>query len=389
MLFGEKNKSKKIILFDFRSSSVAASIISTNQETSVPKILFVRREHYYFTEAPKADEFINRAHVALKKLIKEVHSFKTTDSDLNHATAEIHVLYGSPWYTPDFIDIHYQQDKDFVFKRELLAKILKNATKDLESKVDGEIIEKNVASILVNGYETDEPFNKKTKDIKMSFYLSHIAEKTKNDIEEIIKNNFHTMEIQNHSHASVLYSFLKQNIPSSNNYLLLDISGEITEITVIRNSFFKKHITIPVGSHIFSRKLSEIYGYDLYNSWSHVNLFLDEKNDPASKKKIGKVFEHIKDYYLDLVKTAFQQEKVIDIPTKIFIISDNEVRSLIKNIFESSDGYAGTLKMSRKPDIISFNRETFSNLCLYAPGVQADNIISIFSNFVKMYVNTD
>jgi hypothetical protein len=280
-------------------------------------------------------------------------------------------------------------DKDFVFKRELLAKILKNATKDLESKVDGEIIEKNVASILVNGYETDEPFNKKTKDIKMSFYLSHIAEKTKNDIEEIIKNNFHAMEIQNHSHASVLYSFLKQNIPSSNNYLLLDISGEITEITVIRNSFFKKHITIPVGSHIFSRKLSEIYGYDLYNSWSHVNLFLDEKNDPASKKKIGKVFDHIKDYYLDLVKTAFQQEKVIDIPTKIFIISDNEVRSLIKNIFESSDGYAGTLKMSRKPDIISFNRETFSNLCLYAPGVQADNIISIFSNFVKMYVNTD
>ena len=176
MLFGEKNKSKKIILFDFRSSSVAASIISTNQETSVPKILFVRREHYYFTEAPKADEFINRAHVALKKLIKEIHSFKTTDSDLNHATAEIHVLYGSPWYTPDFIDIHYQQDKDFVFKRELLAKILKNATKDLESKVDGEIIEKNVASILVNGYETDEPFNKKTKDIKMSFYLSHIAD---------------------------------------------------------------------------------------------------------------------------------------------------------------------------------------------------------------------
>jgi hypothetical protein len=61
MFFGGKNKSKKIILFDFRSSSVAASIISVNKENVVPKILFTERERYYFSEAPKSDEFIKRA----------------------------------------------------------------------------------------------------------------------------------------------------------------------------------------------------------------------------------------------------------------------------------------------------------------------------------------
>lgn len=388
MFFGGKNKSKKIILFDFRSSSVAASIMSTHSDSDVPTILFTQREHYYFTEAPKADEFINRAHVALKKCIKAIHAFKTTDPNLEHTVSEVHVLYGAPWYTPDFLDIHYEQDKNFTFSKELLTKIVKHATKDLENNTPGTIIEKNVASILINGYETNEPFNKKARDVKMSFYLSHVSEETKSDIEQIIKDGFHVDEIHSHSHTSVLYSFLKQNFHATDNYVLLDVSGEITEITIIRNSFFKKHITIPVGAHIFARKLSELSGYDLYTSRSHLNVFLDDKNEPTSKKKIAKVFEHIKDYYLDLVKTSFNQQKVVDIPTKIFIISDSEVRNLVKHIFESSDGYAGTLKMSRKPDVISFNRETFSSLCEYRSGVHADNIISIFSNFVKMYTNT-
>lgn len=388
MFFGGKNKSKKIILFDFRSSSVAASIMSTHPDSDVPTILFTQREHYYFTEAPKADEFINRAHVALKKCIKAIHAFKTTDPNLEHTVSEVHVLYGAPWYTPDFLDIHYEQDKNFTFSKELLTKIVKHATKDLENNTPGTIIEKNVASILINGYETNEPFNKKARDVKMSFYLSYVSEETKNDIEQIIKDGFHVDEIYSHSHTSVLYSFLKQNFHATDNYVLLDVSGEMTEITIIRNSFFKKHITIPVGAHIFARKLSELSGYDLYTSRSHLNVFLDDTNEPTSKKKIAKVFEHIKDYYLDLVKTSFNQQKVVDIPTKIFIISDSEVRNLVKHIFESSDGYAGTLKMSRKPDVISFNRETFSSLCEYRPGVHADNIISIFSNFVKMYTNT-
>lgn len=389
MFFDRKNKSKKIILFDFRSSSVAASIISVNPEISVPKILFVRREHYYFSEAPKPDEFINRAHVALKKIIKEINSFKINDPDIDNKISEIHVLYGSPWYTPDFLDIHYGQDKDFVFKKDLLSKIVRNATKDIEEGVEGEIIEKNVASILINGYETNDPFDKKTKDVKISFYLSYISSETKNDIENIIKDNFHIDEVISHSHTSVLYSFLKNYFYTANDYILLDVSGEMTEISIVRHSFFKKHMTIPVGSHIFTRKLSEMYGFDLYTSWSHLNLFLDKKNEPRSRAKIEKVFEHIKDYYLELVKNSFQEEKIIDIPTKIFIISDEEVRNLIRNIFESVDGYAGTLKMSKKPDIISFNKETFANLCLYSPGVRADNIISIFSNFVKMYTNTN
>jgi len=391
MFFGGRDKSKKIILFDFRSSSVAAAIIAIDEEIDLPKILFTQRENYYFSEAPKADEFITRAHIALKKLIGEINHFKINDPDIEHSISEVRILYGAPWYTPNFIDIHHEQDKDFIFTRELLAKIIKNTDKKLEINPDTEIIEKNLSSILVNGYETNDPFKKKAKDIKMSFYLAYVSTETKDEIERIIKNNLHVDgdKIYSHSHTAVLHSFLKQNFHSANNYVLLDVSGEMTEITIVRNSFFKKNVTIPVGAHIFSRKLAELSGHDLHTAWSHLNIFLDQKNEPKINKKISNVFEHIKDHYLVLVKESFTQEKIINIPSKIFVVADNEVRKLVKNVFESHDGYAGTLKMSRKPDVISFNKDTFSDLCLYSPGVRADNIISIFSNFVKMYTNTD
>ncbi len=389
MFFGGRDKSKKIILFDFRSSSVAASIIAIDEEISLPKILFARREHYYFSEAPHPEEFIMRAHIALKKLIEEINHFKINDPDIDHAISEVRILYGAPWYTPNFIDIHHEQDKDFVFTKELLAKIIKNTDKKLEINPHTEIIEKNLSSILINGYETTDPFKKKTKDVKLSFYLSYVAAETKEEIERIIKNSLHVENIYSHSHTAVLHSFLKSNFHAVNNYVLLDVSGEITEITIVRNSFFKKHITVPVGSHIFSRKLAEISGYDLHTAWSHLNIFLEQKNEPKTKKKIENIFEDIKDHYLNSIKKSFTEEKVIDIPPKIFVVADNEVRNLVKNVFESHDGYAGALKMSRRPDVVSFNRDTFSNLCLYAPGVHTDNLISIFSNFVKMYSNPD
>jgi hypothetical protein len=389
MFFGGRDKSKKIILFDFRSSSVAASIITIDEEISLPKILFTRREHYYFSEAPQAEEFIMRAHIALKKLITEINHFKIKDPDVENTISEVRILYGAPWYTPNFIDIHHEQDKDFIFTSELLAKIIKNTDKKLEINPDTEIIEKNLSSILINGYETIDPFKKKTKDVKLSVYLSYVATETKYEIERIIKNGLHTDNIYSHSHTAVLHSFLKSNFHTVNNYVLLDVSGEMTEITIVRNSFFKKHITVPAGSHIFSRKLAEISGYDLHTAWSHLNIFLEQKNEPKIKKKIENIFEDIKDHYLQSIKKSFSEEKVIDIPPKIFVVADNEVRNLVKNVFESHDGYAGTLKMSRRPDIVSFNKDTFSNLCLYAPGVNTDNLISIFSNFVKMYSNTD
>lgn len=389
MFFRGIKKNKKIILFDFRSSSVAASIISINDEISLPKILFVRRERYYFSEAPKADEFIIRAHIVLKKLIQEINHFKINDPDIDHAISEVRILYGAPWYTPNFINIHHEQDKGFVFTRELLAKIIKNTDKKLEINPDTEIIEKNLSSILINGYETTDPFKKKTKDVKLSFYLSYVASETKYEIERIIKNGLHVENIYSHSHTAVLYSFLKNNFHAVNNYVLLDVSGEMTEITIVRNSFFKKHVTIPVGSHIFSRKLAQISGYDLHTAWSHLNIFLEQINEPKIKKKIENVFEDIKDYYLESIKRTFSEEKIIDIPPKIFVVADNEVRNLVKNVFESHEGYAGALKMSRRPDIISFNKSTFSDLCLYNPGINADNLISIFSNFVKIYSNTD
>jgi len=389
MFFGGKNKSKKIILFDFRSSSVAASIISVNKENVVPKILFTERERYYFSEAPKSDEFIKRAHITLKKIIKKIHSFKTNDPDIEHNVSEIHILYGAPWYHPDFIDAHYEQDKTFVFNKELLVKIVKSATTDFELNTEGEITEKNIASILINGYETNDPFNKKTKDVKMSLYLSNIATQTKNDIETILKDNFHVEKIQSHTHTSVLYTFLKNHFHSTHNYVLLDISGEITEITVVKNSFFKKNITVPAGSHLFIRKLSEFYGYDLHTAISNINVFIENKSDVKTKKKSKEVFEKIRDNYLELVKESFDKEKILNIPTKVFIVSEDNFRNLFVNIFEDSECYGGALKMSKKPDIISFNKETFSHLCFYESGVCTDNIISIFSNFVKMYSNTD
>jgi hypothetical protein len=389
MFFGKRNKSKKIILFDFRSSSVATAIIAIDKEGNLPKILFTKRERYYFSEAPKADEFIMRAHIVLKKLIQEINHFKINDSNIENAISEVRILYSAPWYSPNFIDIHHEQDKDFIFTKELLNKIIKNTDKKLPINPHSEIIEKNLSAILINGYENDDPFKKKARDLKMSFYLSYVAEETKEEIERIIKSGLHTDDIYSHSAIRVFHSFLKQNFHSANNYVLLDVSGEITEITIVRNSFFKKHVSVPIGSHIFSRKLAEFLKMDLHTSWSHLNIFIDQKNEIKTNKKIGGIFENIKDHYLKTIKESFTQEKIVDIPSTIFIISDHEVKDLMKNIFESHDGYAGTLKISKKPNIISFNRETFSKLSLYAPGVHPDNLISIFSNFVKIDSNTN
>jgi len=116
-----------------------------------------------------------------------------------------------------------------------------------------------------------------------------------------------------------------------------------------------------------------------------MNLYIDNKIDPQCKVNAEVVFTTIKHHWLELIKKAFAKEKIVDIPSTIFIISDNEVRNLIKHIFETSEGYAGTLKIPRKPNITAFSKDTFNNLALYDKDINGDNIISIFANFVKLY----
>jgi len=390
MFFKRERKSKKIVIFDFRSSSVAGSVLAINPKHSQPTILFAKREYYFFTEKPSPNEFINRAHIAFKKLINEINHFSTPDSEIENEIDSVKILLGEPWYTPNFVEVHYDQNKEFTVSANLLSKITQNLVKENKIEEDLEIIEKNIASILINGYESESPIGKKAKDLKISFCITKIAKETKENLSDIIRKSFNNNNIEFYSHTNVIYSFLKNNFHSMKDYLIFDISGEITEMTLVRKTLLKTHASIPVGIHIFTRKISEYLGLGLYNTWSSLNLFADKKHVEQNKqKRVYNLIEKVSDEFFPHIKNILEKNNITNLPNKIFLITDEESRVLMKNLFENHDVYYDILKLPRKPDIISFNKRSFDNFCNYEIGVKNDNIISIFANFVKMYDSID
>jgi hypothetical protein len=384
MFFKKKIKNQKIILFDFRSSSIACAIMSFNPIKDNFEIIFADREHYFFNEKPNNTDFIETAHNILKKLLQKINHFKISDKNIAHEISSIHILWGAPWYLPEFVDIHYEQTKNFNFTEKLLQKFIKNVIEKKE-QIDFEIIEKNIATILINGYEIDNPFQQKTKDVKICLSLSKISEETKANIENIISNKLHCDTIHHHSHVNVFHSFLKNYYYSNQNYVLIDIGGEITEMAIVRNSFLKTYLTIPIGSHLFVREFSKKINHDLHSTFSHLDLLVKDGLKPGVRRKLQNIFESIYDQYLEIIKNTLTNQKITNFPNKFYIFCDQKNTEIFKKVFENPDCYYGVFKISRKPEIVVFDRNSFRKIVKYKNEREQDNLVSIFSNFVTIW----
>jgi len=390
-LFSSIDKKERIkVVLDIRSSSVGGAIL-VQKKNSEPLIKYTIRKQVFFEENVSSNEFIERHMVLISAVLDDLVAQgmkKVRKNKGNNRIEEVLCVFSSPWYKPKIKNFSFKKEKSILFTHSFLKKIL---SKEKETdKIDNnlKIIDKKIISIYMNGYETKNPFGKKAKQIDLSFYSSVMSKKELQKIEEKIEEKLNPIRIKFSTHSLVIISVIRNLFYSLSNFLVFNIGGENTEISLFQDSVLCNLISIPVGINYFIRKVRDDCSLDRDSAISRIKMFFNNEIEEKKSKKTGVVMNKIQKEYLTKICDVIEgQWNNIIIPPTIFVTVDNPVGTSIKKVLTLKENYSKILKINREPIVHVINNQNTETLCDYEDGTQKDALLSVIANFSSLDEN--
>ncbi|MBI4114505.1 MAG: cell division FtsA domain-containing protein [Candidatus Niyogibacteria bacterium] len=213
----------------------------------------------------------------------------------------VHVLLASPWYFSQTRIVTIKKDIPFVADKKTLKESLDKETEtflaDAGERFSGEkgeyrIVEMSFMRILMNGYEVNEFLNKHARELTLDMYISLSLRKFIEGVDHVITSHFSPREILFYTAPFVFFKTIKQfwshdagqNIfDVDEGVVVVDIGGEVTDVTIIRKGIIEETFTFGKGMHFIVRRIASAFSlspkdaFSLFRAW--------EKDEVAASKK--------------------------------------------------------------------------------------------------------
>ena len=270
-----KKKNKLVLAFDVGSSSVGGTLFYVSS-SGIPRIILAVRELIPFQESFSVGKFLSSAMRSLEMVAGKIH--KTA---LGRPEAIFCVL-SSPWHVSQTRVIRLEKNTPFVFTSKLADDLIQKEIvlfeeeylkkyRDAKSPVRS-IEFKNIKTML-NGYETSNPINQKTKELEMTVFISISPEQVLKKMEKMIKKYFHHDEVKFSSFSLASFAVVRDIYAHNEDFLLIDIGGEMTDISMVKKNTLRESISFPLGSNFIARKVASLLHLPLGEAQSFVSLF--------------------------------------------------------------------------------------------------------------------
>ena len=362
-----KNKNELMLVFNIGSSSVEGALFLA-QSSGVPKIIFSTSEQIQLEDKIDIDRFYNLAMQSLEIVAGRIYK-----AGLG-APKEIFCVLSSPWHVSQTRIINYKKNTPFVFTAKLAESLIKKETElfeeeHLKNKVSGavsnRIIElKNIKTTL-NGYETAEPINQKVQELEIIIFISMSEEETLKKIEDTISKSFHFNKIRFCSFTLSSFTVVRGMYPKQENFLLLDVGGEVTNVAMVKKNILHESISFPSGRNFLTRGVASSLGCTLNEANSLISLLKDGHAEKSVVEKLETVMNQLKAKWLK----QFQESLVnisndISIPSTIYMTADKDLADFFCQTIKSEQFNQYTLTES-KFEIIFLDLPMFLGISVF------------------------
>ena len=238
------------------------------------------------------------------------------------------VYFSSPWYASQVRTAKMSRPTPFVATQSLLddmiARELKAFTaEEMQASYNaGEPlspIESQIVQVKLNGYPTAEPFGISARELELSLYVSVAPERTVKKVEEIIHHQFQS-PVKFGSFLSASFLVTRDHFPHEDGYLLIDIGGEITDVSLVREGALIQSVSFPLGRNFILRKLSAGLNRSMAEALSICTLYSEDKIGDPVKAQCTEILKSAKDQWLDAFqKTIFSVSNELSIPNTILL----------------------------------------------------------------------
>ncbi len=386
ILWQRKRKEEPMLLFHIGSAMVGGALFLP-EESGRPKIIFSTVVPITLETDWNTERFLTRVLESLAVVAAKVQ--KTGLGVPNR----IFCVLASPWYVSQTRTISLKKNTPFIFTEKIADELIKKEIKlmsdeQLTKYGEGAIrpLELKNIKTLLNGYDAETPLYQKIKELEMNLFISIGGELVLTKIESAIRKFFHLAEIKFSSFAIASFTAARDLNPKLENFLLVDVGGEITDIFLVKKSVLRDSISFPLGRNFFTRGVASELGTTVGEANSLISLFKDGHAEEKVAAKLRAVMDKLQGAWL----TKFQESLAnlsndISIPAAVYLTADSDLADLFTDTIKAEQFSQYTLAES-KFEIIVLNTKLLHNLASFEDQATRDSFLIIDCVYINRFL---
>lgn len=388
------------LVLDIGNASLAVSLVLF-VSGSVPEALYTIRLPLAVTEHAHPEKLqsilSSQLELALRSVVEVGLTHEYFTSHAKHI-AKVLCVFASPWYASRTKHVTVSNDKPFFVTKEFLNDVLTKEVTLFESELTqglhGEefktgvvVMEKIIADVRINGYSIQQPIGHKTKAIETTLYIGIGSEELVARIADQISRFFHTTgeDIIIHSFPLVAHTALLKIYPPERHYIICDVTGEVTDLTLVTNGTIKHTASFPIGKFFLIRKIAQVMGVPREVAQSLLTLWQTDASHAESAKKIESIVADVEREWSVYFEDALTSLGDIGtLPQKVFLTVDTDIAPLFIQFFTTAKTDL-TTSWRKNVSVVHLSESALKDFYVSPKTVLFDECIALESIFLSLF----
>lgn len=289
-----------LAVYDISSSSVAgAHVVRTD---AAPVMLASARTNIPLQDDINMSRFVEEGVKHLGQIVEQIKA-----KDAHHPT-HIQVILASPWYVSQTRTIVYKQEKAFTCTSKLVDGLVDREVEAILAEggsfgPDSVVVEKQISSILLNGYETSTPFGKHATSLELFLSVTVAPKPVLERFTDVLQRGYGTRTISFTTSPFATYVVMRDVMPSLAESIIIDVGEEITDVAFIKGGIMLYQHSFPVGTFELYRTLASIGRHTTAEAHSMLEAYRLGKLDTSAVVPVEKAIEA----FLGTWRAAFRE----------------------------------------------------------------------------------
>jgi hypothetical protein len=341
--FSKRNKESYCLVFNIGSGSVSGGIISSTPAEGV-KMLYYTRDNFPFQEQISVPRHLEAMQASLAKAAEKIRAegFKKIGQGTSpdQLFERVFYMFSSPWSVSQTKIIRVREPKAFSVTEAYVNRLIDEQEKQFKTEIAkaGAIIEKKIIQVKLNGYPVDRPAGQSVKELDVAVFMSAVPQDILNSVEQAVAKTFHLKNIWCHSLSLALLSVIRNLFPQHEDFIHLDISEEVTDITIVKDNIPVTTATIPLGRNDFIRELSLNLQVTDEIADSMIKMHSTKTNDELAALKMSVAMDAAAKNWLTKIFEVLDGFKDrVYVPEFIFLVSSSDLVPFLKEKLQKHD----------------------------------------------------
>lgn len=322
MFFRNRGKTYTSIAFDCGTSGVRASLLSYASTGSgeKPTVTQVIRVPFDVTEYIDAPILRRRTWDGMRRILEQIPK--------NYHPKNIVIGLSSPFYIAKTSRItreraNPQQPITTVELEALISHGKSMFMKETVQHTGGHavtIFNTMFLKTYVNGYRTPQPIGTGGKVIETYLRLEGTTEQLHHDFTHFFSNIFPDSLMHLVSIPTANYYALRSVLDSESGFLLIDIGGEVSDVSLTVHGVLERVVTMPLGNNTFLRQAASLFGISVSDALFLVRRYSENTLDEKQKQRLSPLVEDFRKMWQARLMIVLEQyAKNYEIPPHILL----------------------------------------------------------------------